>query len=89
MEKSYDLHKINFEVLAVATPNTKPGEIISLLYTLKTLEPNELKNIVRHIDIENLYKPTNYFKVINISKLGSGKTDFSKAKKLTNELVKA
>jgi acyl-CoA synthetase (AMP-forming)/AMP-acid ligase II len=88
-EKAYDSHKIDFEVLAVATPDIKRGEVISLLYTLEGLNPDELKEIVRHIDMENLYKPTNYFKVMNIPKLGSGKTDFSKAKKLTNELVKA
>jgi ATP-dependent Lon protease len=56
---------------------------------LEVLDPDELKAIVRHIDMKNLYKLTNYFKVINIPKLGSGKTDFSKAKKLTNELIKA
>ncbi|AIT09130.1 AMP-binding protein [Candidatus Francisella endociliophora] len=88
-ERGYDSHKIDFEVLAVATPDTKRGEIISLLYTLEELEPNELKDIVRHSGIDNLYKPTNYFKVISVPKLGSGKTDFSKAKKLTSELVKA
>ncbi|AEB28401.1 AMP-binding protein [Francisella hispaniensis] len=88
-EKGYDSHKIDFEVLAVATSDTKRGEIISLLYTLEDLEPSDLKEIVRHSGIENLYKPTNYFRVISIPKLGSGKTDFSKAKKLTNELVKA
>ncbi|QWU99852.1 iglABCD operon regulator MigR [Francisella salimarina] len=88
-EKGYDSHKIDFEVLAVATSDTKRGEIINLLYNLEDLEPTELKEIVRHSGIENLYKPTNYFKVISIPKLGSGKTDFSKAKKLTNELVKA
>lgn len=88
-EKGYDSHKIDFEVLAVATNDTKRGEIISLLYTLEQLEPGELKDIVRHSNVENLYKPSNYFKVVSIPKLGSGKTDFSKAKKLTNELVKA
>ncbi|QEO56560.1 iglABCD operon regulator MigR [Francisella marina] len=88
-EKGYDSHKIDFEVLAVATSDTKRGEIINLLYNLEDLEPTELKEIVRYSGIENLYKPTNYFKVISIPKLGSGKTDFSKAKKLTNELVKA
>ncbi|MDE4978180.1 AMP-binding protein, partial [Francisella tularensis subsp. holarctica] len=72
-----------------ATSDTKKGEIISLLYTLEVLELSALKEIVRHSGIENLYNPTNYFKVISIPKLGSGKTDFSKAKNLTNELVKA
>lgn len=88
-DRGYDSHKIDFEVLAVATPDTKRGEIISLLYTLEELNPDELKDIVRHSGIENLYKPTNYFKVIAVPKLGSGKTDFSRAKKLTNDLVKA
>lgn len=88
-EKGYDSHEIDFEVLAVATSDTKRGEIINLLYTLEDLEPTDLKEIVRHSGIGNLYKPTNYFKVISIPKLGSGKIDLSKAKKLANELVKA
>lgn len=87
-EKGYDSHKIDFEVLAVATADAKRGEIINLLYTLENLDPDELKDVVRHSGIENLYKPTNYFKVVSVPKLGSGKTDFSKAKKLTNELLK-
>lgn len=88
-EKGYDSHKIDFEVLAVATPDAKRGEIINLLYTLEELAQDELKDIVRHSNIENLYRPSNYFKVIAIPKLGSGKTDFSKAKKLALDLVKA
>jgi acyl-CoA synthetase (AMP-forming)/AMP-acid ligase II len=87
--QGYDSHEIDFEVLAVATPDTKRGEIISLLYTLEELEPNDFKEIVMHSGLSNLYRPANFFKVISIPKLGSGKTDFSKAKKLTNELVKA
>ncbi|AXA34029.1 iglABCD operon regulator MigR [Francisella adeliensis] len=88
-EKGYDSHKIDFEILAVATPDAKRGEIINLLYTLEELAQDELKDIVRHSNIENLYRPSNYFKVIAIPKLGSGKTDFSKAKKLALDLVKA
>lgn len=88
-EKGYDSHQIDFEILAVATPDAKRGEIINLLYTLEDLNPDDLKGVVKYIDMENLYKPTNYFKVVNIPKLGSGKTDFSKAKKLAYELVKA
>ncbi|MDE5018482.1 AMP-binding protein, partial [Francisella tularensis subsp. holarctica] len=65
-EKGYDSHKIDCEVLAVATSDTKKGVIISLLYTLVVLELSDLKEIVRHSGLENLYKPTNYFKVISI-----------------------
>ncbi|QIV94761.1 iglABCD operon regulator MigR [Allofrancisella frigidaquae] len=86
--KGYDSHEMDFEVLAVATNDSKRGEIINLLYTLEEIEPNQLKDIVRQSKIENLYKPSNYFKVIAIPKLGSGKTDFSRAKKLANELLK-
>lgn len=88
-EKGYDSHKIDFEVLAAATPDPKRGEIINLLYTLEELGQDELKDIVRHSVVENLYTPSNYFKVVGIPKLGSGKTDFSKAKKLAIDLVKA
>lgn len=86
--QGFNSHQIDFEVLAVATNDNKRGEIINLLYTLKDLNPDDLKNIVRNANIKNLYKPTNYFRVISIPKLGSGKTDFFKAKKLAQELVK-
>ena len=87
-KKGYDSQQIDFEVLAIATTDPKRGEIINLLYTLENLTPDALKNIVRSTDIENLYKPTNYFCMSSIPKLGSGKTDFSKAKEITNQLVK-
>ncbi|GAB4221911.1 MAG: AMP-binding protein [Francisella sp.] len=88
-QNGYDSHKIDFEILAVATADEKKGEIINLLYTIEDLDPSSFKEIIRHSDIDNLYRPTNYFRVISIPKLGSGKTDFSKAKKLAYELVKA
>ncbi|MBD2809190.1 AMP-binding protein, partial [Francisella tularensis] len=65
-EKGYDSHKIDFEVLAVATSYTKKGEIISLLSTLEVLELSDLKEIVIHSGIDNFYQPTKSFKAIYI-----------------------
>ncbi|WP_119344596.1 AMP-binding protein [Facilibium subflavum] len=74
------------EVLAVATPDSKKGEQISLLYTMD-MDADELKTKVKSSNINNLLKPQHYFKVDEIPKLGSGKTDFAAAKKQTLALL--
>lgn len=52
------------------------------------MNPDEIKAKVNATKINNLLKPGKYFQVEEIPKLGSGKTDFSAAKKLTIELLK-
>jgi acyl-[acyl-carrier-protein]-phospholipid O-acyltransferase / long-chain-fatty-acid--[acyl-carrier-protein] ligase len=74
------------EILAVATPDLKKGEQITLLYTMDA-DPDELRKQINASSMNNLQKPQNYFKVDGIPKLGSGKTDFTAAKKLCLELL--
>lgn len=76
----------DYEFLAVATPDIKKGEKISLLYNFK-MEANEFKSKVTASTIGNLLKPQHYFYVEEIPKLGSGKSDFGQAKKLVMELL--
>jgi acyl-CoA synthetase (AMP-forming)/AMP-acid ligase II len=76
-----------YEFLAVATPDAKKGEMISLLYNFD-MDPDEVKAKVNATKINNLLKPSKYFQVEEIPKLGSGKSDFSAAKKVTLELLK-
>ena len=70
-----------FEVLAVATPDIKKGEKITLLYNFDMSE-DDIKMKIRQSGINNLMKPTGFIKVEEIPKLGTGKTDFSAAKKV-------
>ena len=86
-DNGYDYRELDFEVLAVATPDAKRGETITMLTTLQEIDTDTLKSMIRKSSIENLYKPSQYFKIESVPKLGSGKTDFSKAKKLTIELL--
>ena len=78
----------DYEFLAVATPDQKKGEIISLLYNFD-MSADELKAKVNATKMNNLLKPNKYFQVDEIPKLGSGKTDFSAAKKITLDLIKS
>ncbi len=75
------------EILAVATPDQKKGECISLLYTM-AIDASDIKQQVNSAKINNLLKPQNYFQVDAIPKLGSGKTDFSAAKHKVLELLR-
>ena len=69
-----------YEILAVASPDIRKGEKISLIYTMD-IAPEMLKAKVNEANINNLLKPQSYFQVESIPKLGSGKTDFAAAKK--------
>ena len=75
------------EILAVATPDQKKGECVSLLYTME-MDADDIKQKVIASKINNFLKPQYYFKVEMIPKLGSGKTDFSAAKKQVLELLR-
>ncbi len=75
------------EILAVATPDQKKGECVSLLYTME-MEAGDIKQKVNASKINNLLKPQHYFKVDAIPKLGSGKTDFAAAKRVVLELLR-
>ncbi|MFT6835457.1 MAG: acyl-[acyl-carrier-protein]-phospholipid O-acyltransferase [Francisellaceae bacterium] len=77
-----------YEFLAVATPDDKKGEIVSMLYNFD-IDSNELKNKVNSSKMNNLLKPRKYFKIQEIPKLGSGKTDFSEAKKKVLEFLRS
>ena len=74
-------------VLAVATADGKKGERISLLYTMDIAPDALKKKINRDATIQNLLKPSYYFKVEAIPALGSGKTDFAKAKQQVLKLI--
>jgi acyl-[acyl-carrier-protein]-phospholipid O-acyltransferase/long-chain-fatty-acid--[acyl-carrier-protein] ligase len=72
------------EVLAVAVPDLKKGEKIILLCT-GPYSTDEIENIVKTSELPNLMRPSEYLLVEAIPKLGTGKSDFSAAKKLVLE----
>ena len=70
------------EILAVAVPDTKKGELIGLLYNFDK-DPEIFKKLVKASSkINNLSKPAHYIHVVEMPKLGSGKTDYAKAKEV-------
>ena len=74
------------EILAVAVPGLKKGEVVILLHT-GPLSSDAVTEIVQPSDMHNLMKPAKYFHVEAIPKLGSGKTDFANAKALAVSLL--
>ncbi len=74
------------QISVTAIPDIKKGErLVLMLEGEKDLD--ELKKEIRELDINPLFVPSDYFKVDEIPKLGTGKADFKGAKKLAIELV--
>ncbi|MCF6766515.1 AMP-binding protein [Thiotrichales bacterium 19S3-7] len=74
----------DYEFLAVATPDIKKGEKVSLLYNFQ-MPADEIKSKVDASNMNNLLKPREYFHIDEIPKLGSGKCDYGKAKQIVLE----
>ena len=74
------------EILAVAIPDSAKGEQVILLVA-GDIDLAELKSNVLKSDINPLMLPKQYLAVEAIPKLGTGKADFSGAKKLVLEMV--
>ncbi len=66
-------------------PDSKKGEKLICLIEGK-IEVNELKSRLKELKINPLFIPSNYHKVENIPKLGSGKANFKAIKNLAKEL---
>jgi len=75
----------NSQIAITAIPDSKKGEkIVLLLEGEKDLE--ELKGQIKELGLNPLYIPSGYYKVDNIPKLGTGKSDFKGIKRLAMEL---
>src|SRR5690606_4630739 len=74
------------EFLAVNLPDEKKGEKIVLLTPLR-IEIDDLRKLLLSADCNSLMIPSEVYMVDAIPKLGSGKTDFSAAKKLAMDLT--
>ncbi len=69
-----------------AVPDSKKGEKIVLLAEGE-IDLEELKIKIKNLNLNPLFVPSIYFKVEEIPKLGSGKTDLKGLKKLAQELA--
>ncbi|MDM8565387.1 acyl-[ACP]--phospholipid O-acyltransferase [Candidatus Halobeggiatoa sp. HSG11] len=74
------------EILAVAIPDSAKGEQVILLVAGE-IDVADLKSYVLKSDINPLMLPKQYLAVEAIPKLGTGKADFSGAKKLVLGMV--
>ena len=76
------------EIAATAIPNSKKGEQVILLIA-GALDPQQMKSLIEQSGLSPLMRPTELVSVKEIPKLGSGKNDFSKARKLALEQCSA
>lgn len=74
------------EVIAVAMSDAKKGEQIVLLYSGEE-EPKAIKQRLLDGKLNALYLPSHLFQVEEIPKLGTGKADFSGAKRLAEQML--
>jgi acyl-[acyl-carrier-protein]-phospholipid O-acyltransferase/long-chain-fatty-acid--[acyl-carrier-protein] ligase len=72
------------EIAAVAVPDEKKGEKIVMLFS-GDIRAEEVKQELLAHTIDPLMHPGTYVKVEAIPKLGTGKTDITKAKELAHD----
>lgn len=75
----------NDQIAIAALPDAKKGEKLVLLLEGE-IELDELKEKIKGIEMNPLFVPSEYFKVEELPKLGTGKADFKGAKRLAKEL---
>jgi len=75
----------DIDIVAANVPDPKKGEAVVLLYH-GDMEIDELKELIKTSNLNPLMIPSHYFRVEEMPKLGSGKSDLKLAKKLALEL---
>ena len=75
----------NDQVAVVALPDAKKGEKLVLLLEGE-MELDALKEQIKSLEMNPLFVPSEYYKVEELPKLGTGKADFKGAKKVALEL---
>lgn len=73
------------EAILTSLPDEKKGEKLIVLHN-QELDTNDIKNQLKENGLNSLSIPHSWFKVEQLPKLGSGKTDFVKAKALAAQL---
>jgi acyl-[acyl-carrier-protein]-phospholipid O-acyltransferase/long-chain-fatty-acid--[acyl-carrier-protein] ligase len=75
----------DIDIVAANVPDPKKGEAVVLLYH-GDIEVDDLKELIKKSNLNPLMIPSHYFRVEEMPKLGSGKSDLKLAKKLALEL---
>ncbi len=73
------------DIVAANVPDAKKGEKVVLLYNGEITE-EALKSLIKDSSLNPLMQPSAYYFLEEMPKLGSGKTDLKKAKKIAMEL---
>jgi acyl-[acyl-carrier-protein]-phospholipid O-acyltransferase/long-chain-fatty-acid--[acyl-carrier-protein] ligase len=73
------------QIAITSIPDSKKGEKIVLLLE-GDIKIDDLKRSIRECNFHPLHTPTLYFKVKEIPKLGTGKSDFKQIKRVALEL---
>jgi len=73
------------DIVAANAPDAKKGEKVVLLYN-GDIDEKELRSLIKNSKLNPLMMPSEYFYLEEMPKLGSGKTDLKKAKKIAVEL---
>jgi acyl-[acyl-carrier-protein]-phospholipid O-acyltransferase/long-chain-fatty-acid--[acyl-carrier-protein] ligase len=73
------------DIVAANAPDAKKGEKVVLLYH-GDIKESELKNMIKNSSLNPLMQPSVYHYLDEMPKLGSGKTDLKKAKKIAVEI---
>ncbi len=76
------------EITSTALPDGKKGEMVALLVAGE-IDLDELKRLIDQSGLNPLMRPAQLIPVESIPKLGSGKTDFNRAKQLALETCAA
>lgn len=80
------LNDADKEVIVVALADEKKGEKLIALHSCE-LQVDTLKQALQTEGLNSLAIPSTWFKVAELPKLGSGKTDFAAAKKMAEVLT--
>jgi len=75
----------NEQIAVAALPDEKKGEKLVLLFEGE-IEVEVLQEKIKGLEMNPLFVPSEYYKVEELPKLGTGKADFKGAKKLAGEL---
>jgi acyl-[acyl-carrier-protein]-phospholipid O-acyltransferase/long-chain-fatty-acid--[acyl-carrier-protein] ligase len=78
----------NDQIAVAALPDVKKGEKLVLLLE-GDMEVEELQGKVKELGLNPLFVPSEYYKVEELPKLGTGKADFKGAKRVAKELSDA
>ncbi len=77
----------DIDIVASSVEDSKKGEKVVLLYH-GDIDEKELRQRIKDSSLNPLMYPSAYFYLEEMPKLGSGKTDLKKAKKIANKLAK-